>query len=122
MFNHVVGCLTLGIVSLFFLRVMQTGYNFVSTAFIVSQYINFYLATLSNYYTGQLVLPHLNGASDGSLAIVSISFILGIVGNNFLTEKLIDLTFLNWSGVDELTIGQLVTVLLTLYNSIFAAF
>lgn len=122
MFDHGIDCLSLGILSLFYLRVMQTGYNFVSTAFIVAEFANFYLATLSEYYTGRLILPYFNGVSDGSLAIVSLSFIVGIVGNDFFTQSIVDLSILNWTGITDLTMGQLLTMILTVYNCVHALF
>ena len=122
MFDHGIDSLSLGVVSIFYLRVMQTGYNFVSTAFIIAEFANFYLATLSEYYTGRLILPHFNGVSDGSLAILALSFIVGIVGNNFFTQSLIDLSLLNWTGITDLTVGQLLTMVLTVYNCLHASY
>jgi len=48
------------------------------------QPIIFYMATLEQYYTGIIVLPKINAASEGTAVTVIFCVLLGIFGNSFM--------------------------------------
>jgi len=50
----------------------------------------FHFATLNEYYTGSLILPPLNGVSDGSIVLIFCCIFTGIVGNNFWVIPIFD--------------------------------
>lgn len=44
----------------------------------------FYFVTLEQHYVGEMNLPEINGVDEGSLVIVFVCFISGIIGNEHL--------------------------------------
>lgn len=46
----------------------------------------FYFSTLEEYYTGELYLPLINGANEGSIAIASFFLISGVFGNDLFFQ------------------------------------
>ena len=89
------------------MRIMQVGDNFIAKIMMIGIYSAFHFVTLEEYYSGYLYLPIFNGVSDGSIAIVALSFATGFVGNNIWATPLVDGTWLNIDGVTVLTLGQL---------------
>jgi hypothetical protein len=89
------------------MRIMQVGDNFIAKIMMICIYSAFHFVTLEEYYSGYLYLPIFNGVSDGSIAIVALSFATGFVGNNIWATPLYDGTWLNIDGVTVLTLGQL---------------
>lgn len=67
----------------------------------------FHFTTLEEYYVGTLKLPVCNAVSDGSLLIILMYLITGILGNNFWTFHVCDGSWMNIEGIDDLTLGQL---------------
>lgn len=43
--------------------------------------VPFYFSTLEEYYTGELYLPLINGANEGSVGIAFFFLISGVFGN-----------------------------------------
>ena len=64
-----------------------------------------YFGALCEFYHGGLELPVFNSVSDGSVAIIAVTFITGILGQSFWTIGLFEATFLNIQGVKYLTAG-----------------
>jgi ethanolaminephosphotransferase len=122
MFDHGLDCISLGLLIVIYLRTLQVGFNFIATMFTVSLYMNFYMAILTSYYTGQLILPVLNGHSDGALMLTALTVVVGVFGNGVFTTQISEVQFLNWSGVSTLTLGQLTAILITVANVIFSIF
>jgi hypothetical protein len=109
-------CFALGIWSLVYMKILQIGDNFIAQAFIASLYSVFYFGTLSQYYTGSLDLGVFNCVSDGSVGIVAVTLITGILGQSFWTIGLFDASFLSINGVNYLTAGQLAALILVIWN------
>lgn len=84
---------------------MQVGDNLIAKIMMMCVYSAFHFVTLEEYYSGYLYLPIFNGVSDGSIAIVGLSFLTATVGNNVWATPVIDGTWLKIDGVTELTIG-----------------
>lgn len=61
---------------------------------------------------GQLIMPIINGVSDGALAIVGLSIFTCFVSSNFWATPIIDGRWLNISGIEVLTIGQSTALLI----------
>lgn len=98
------------------MKILQIGDNFIAQAFITSLYSVFYFGTLSQYYTGSLDLAVFNGVSDGSVGIVAVTLITGILGQSFWTIGLFDASFLSINGVIYLTAGQLAALIVVIWN------
>lgn len=67
----------------------------------------FHFTTLEEYYVGTLKLPVCNAVSDGSLLIIGMYLVTGVLGNGFWATTVCDGTWLNIEGITELTLGQL---------------
>ena len=63
------------------LRVFQCGNNFISYLMVVMAMASFHFATLEEYYVGTLKLPPCNAVSDGSIMLILMYIITGILGN-----------------------------------------
>ena len=70
------------------------------------------MATLEEYYVGELMLPVCNGVSDGSVALIATYIITAIFGWEIWTIKVMSGTWLHIEGVEELGIGHIVLLLL----------
>lgn len=119
-FDHGCDCFAAGIQPLIFMRVMQVGDNAISKIMLFSVMSAFHMVTLEEYYSGFLYLPPLNGVSDGSIAIVLLSFITGYTGNNYWATPLIDGTWLGLNGVTVLTLGQIAALGVSLVCQLLA--
>lgn len=67
----------------------------------------FHFTTLEEYYVGTLKLPVCNAVSDGSLLIIVMYIVTGILGNDIWVITVCDGTWLNIEGITDLTLGQL---------------
>lgn len=65
----------------------------------------FHFTTLEEYYVGTLCLPVCNAVSDGSLMIIALFLVTGFTGNWIWTVHVVDGTWLNIEGIEELTLG-----------------
>jgi len=79
----------------------------------MSVYSSFYWVTIEHYYTGTLIMPPLNGVSDGSIPIVLLSIYTAYTGNNWWATPVYDGAWLNFSGVDVLTVGQAIALMIS---------
>jgi hypothetical protein len=88
---------------------------------LMGVYSAFYYATLQEWYVGSLDLPPCNGVSDGSFIIMSGYILSGIFGAQFYAVPLFDASWLGWTGVTDITIGQLSMTMVATINLIMAA-
>ena len=84
---------------------MQVGNNFLSYLMVIMAMAAFHFTTLEEYYVGTLRLPVCNAVSDGSLLIILMYLVTGIIGNEFWTIHVIDGTWLGIEGITDLTLG-----------------
>lgn len=49
--------------------------------------MGFYFEIIHQYYTGKLVLGPGNGASDGSIVVIGVYILAGIMGNDIFLKK-----------------------------------
>jgi len=112
-FDHGVDCFAAGIQPLIFARIMQVGDNFIAKIFFMSIFQTFHLMTLEHYYKGILVMPPINGVSDGCLWITSLSLYTAYVGNNYFATPVYDISHLGIDGVEMLTWGQCLALLVS---------
>ena len=80
---------------------------------LVTAMAGFHFATLEEYYVGTLYLPPCNAVSDGSLLVIGMFIFSGIIGNDFWVKEVVDGSWLNIEGIEELTIGQIVIAVMT---------
>ena len=104
-FDHGVDCFAAGIQPLIFARIMQVGDNFIAKIFFMSIFQTFHFMQLEHYYKGILVMPPINGVSDGCLWITSLCLYSAYIGNNYMATPVVDGKWLNIDGVEMLTIG-----------------
>ena len=74
---------------------MQCGNNFLSYALVVMSMAAFHFSTLEEYYVGTLKLPICNAVSDGSLILILMYLVTGILGNGIWVITICDGTWLN---------------------------
>ena len=86
---------------------MQVGNNFLSFLVVIMAMAAFHFTTLEEYYVGTLKLPICNAVSDGSLVIILMYLVTGILGNTFWTIQVCDGTWMDIEGITELTLGQI---------------
>lgn len=110
LFDHGCDCFAAGIQPIIFMRVLQTGDNFIGLAFFVAIYSSFHFATLNEYYCGTLYLPIFNGVSDGSAVIIIILIVTGFIGPELWTTEAFDGSWLNIDGVEILTAGHIIAL------------
>lgn len=77
------------------LRTLQCGNNFLAYATVVMAMAAFHFTTLEEYYVGTLKLPVCNAVSDGSLPIIALYIVTGILGNGIWVTGICDGTWLN---------------------------
>ena len=58
---------------------------------MISATMPFYYAILEQYYTGELILPEINGIDDGSFVYIGMCFIAGYYGPKELFYKEVDI-------------------------------
>lgn len=74
-------------------------------------YSAFYFVTLEEYYSGFMYFPPFNGISDGSVGIIALSFYTWHKGgSNFWATPCVDGRWLNFEGVEVLTMGQVLAL------------
>jgi ethanolaminephosphotransferase len=110
LFDHGCDCFAAGIQPIIFMRVLQSGDNFLGLVFFVAIYGSFHFATLNEYYMGTLYLPVCNGVSDGSAVIIIGLIVTGIIGPEVWTIEVFNGSWLQIEGIQILTIGQLMTL------------
>ena len=113
-FDHGVDAWSTGLQALIALRVLQCGNNFLSYAMLVTAMAGFHFATIEEYYVGTLYLPPCNAVSDGSVLVIGMFLFSGIIGNDFWVKEVVDGSWMNIEGIEELTIGQIVIAVMTL--------
>ena len=109
-FDHGVDCFAAGVLPLIFSRILQVGDNMIAKIFFFAIYQAFYLATLEHYYLGRLILPPINGVSDGCVFVTPFCIYTAYVGNNFWATPVVDGRWLKIEGVEDLTYGQLMAL------------
>ena len=87
------------------LRIFQCGNNFISYLMVVMAMASFHFGTLEEYYVGTLKLPPCNAVSDGSVLLILMYIITGILGNQIWVLPICDGSWLNIEGITDLTLG-----------------
>jgi len=83
LFDQQVDALSCFMCTLTIARIVQIGDSgFVALAMLII-IAPFFYATLEEYYTGELILPTVNGVSDGCIGLVMINFFTAFVGNDW---------------------------------------
>jgi len=59
----------------------MVGNSFIPILAIITTCMPFHFATLEEYYVGGLWLPVLNGVTDGSVLIIMINILIGMLGS-----------------------------------------
>jgi len=116
-FDHGCDAFSTGLQALTALRTMQCGNNFLAYAMVVQGLGAFHFTTLEEYYVGTLKLPVCNAVSDGSLLIIAMYIVTGVMGNGIWVLTVCDGTWLNIDGITDLTLGQLVIAVMCLMSS-----
>lgn len=62
--------------------------------------------TIEHYYFGKLVMPFINGVSDGCIIVSILSAYTVSVGANHWATPMFDGRWLGFAGVDDITRGQ----------------
>ena len=115
-FDHGCDAFSTGLQALLALRTLQVGNNFLSYATVVMAMAAFHFTTLEEYYVGTLCLPVCNAVSDGSLLIILLFLVTGFTGNWIWTVHVVDGTWLNIEGIEELTLGQVVVIVMSVMS------
>ena len=76
----------------------------------------FYFATLEEYYVGTLKLPVCNAVSDGSILLIIMYILTGVMGNGIWVVPICDGTWMNIDGITDLTLGQIFIAALCLMS------
>ena len=106
-FDHGCDAFSTGFQALIALRTLQCGNNFLSYCMLIMAMAAFHFTTLEEYYVGTLKLPVCNAVSDGSLPIIVMYLVTGILGNDIWVVGICDGTWMNIEGIEELTLGQI---------------
>lgn len=104
-FDHGVDCFAAGLEPLIFARCFQIGDNLLAKIFFISVYQSFYTMTLEHYYLGTLVMPPINGVSDGCLVMTPLMLYTAYYGNNVWATPVYDVKWMGFPGMTDLTIG-----------------
>lgn len=89
-FDHGIDCFAAGIQPMIFARIIQIGDNFIAKIFFFSVFQAFHFVTLEHYYFGKLVMPFINGVSDGCIIVSFLSVYTVIVGPNHWATPVCD--------------------------------
>ena len=84
LFDHGCDSLTTAFLALSVGGLLQLGRTWMFGLFGFSLLNGFYFATLEQYYTGKLLLPIVNGPSDGPVIIIAIFIASGIYGQDII--------------------------------------
>mmetsp|Transcript_26257 Transcript_26257/g.18623 ORF Transcript_26257/g.18623 Transcript_26257/m.18623 type:complete len:201 (+) Transcript_26257:171-773(+) len=105
LFDHGFDCFIVLIQTLINLAMVQCGNNNIALMTLLTAYFAFHLATLEEYYVGTLYLPVVNAVSEGSLLLLLLTLVSGIIGNGFWATQLIDVTNAEIPGMTFITLG-----------------
>jgi ethanolaminephosphotransferase len=78
--DHGMDSITTVIMTLLTQVMVQVGSNFDAVITMVSATLPFYFAIIEQYYTGELVLPEINGIDEGSLVYIFLCLLAGYIG------------------------------------------
>ena len=115
-FDHGVDCIAAGLQPMIFARVIQVGDNLIAKLLLVFTCMVFHFVTIEHYYVGELILPAINGVSDGAVGIFLLCMYTAYVGNNWWATLICDGRWLNINGVEDLTLGQTMGFFVCLVN------
>eukprot|EP00735_Rhodelphis_limneticus_P007773 TRINITY_DN20405_c0_g1::TRINITY_DN20405_c0_g1_i1::g.8465::m.8465 TRINITY_DN20405_c0_g1::TRINITY_DN20405_c0_g1_i1::g.8465 ORF type:complete len:346 (-),score=99.84,sp/O82567/AAPT1_ARATH/34.45/2e-55,CDP-OH_P_transf/PF01066.16/1.8e-19,CDP-OH_P_transf/PF01066.16/4.6e+03,CDP-OH_P_transf/PF01066.16/3.5e+03 TRINITY_DN20405_c0_g1_i1:154-1191(-) len=86
--DHGCDALNITVSSLTFCSTLQTGATWKAAVFWQSHAMAFYFATWEEYYTGELVLPVINGPTEGLLIGAFLHIVTGLfLGGSFWAQK-----------------------------------
>eukprot|EP01029_Cantina_marsupialis_P018054 TRINITY_DN4103_c0_g1_i1.p1 TRINITY_DN4103_c0_g1~~TRINITY_DN4103_c0_g1_i1.p1 ORF type:complete len:337 (+),score=65.69 TRINITY_DN4103_c0_g1_i1:118-1128(+) len=124
LFDH--GCDAFGgvLTGLAISAAIKVGYGSIyAFLFWALTIIPFYIATWEHYVTGQLILPVINGPSEGIHGLVIVYYLLAVFGADFAHEIV---PYFNRSGIDILFQGgvllYIVTCVYQCFNVLYGAF
>jgi hypothetical protein len=69
------------------LKMLQVGNSAICFFVVITVYACFHFATLEEYYLGILRLPVCNGVSDGSIIMIGLFLLSGIIGTDVWTTS-----------------------------------
>jgi len=61
----------------------MVGNGFIPMLAVLTSCMPFHFATLEEYYVGGLWLPVMNGVTDGSLLLILVNVLIGLLGSQF---------------------------------------
>jgi hypothetical protein len=71
----------------------MVGDNFIPMLGVITACMPFHFATLEEYYVGGLWLPVLNGVTDGSVVLIGVNIMIGVMGSQWWADPMTILGF-----------------------------
>jgi len=90
LFDHGCDALNTGLSCMTLCSSLQLGSSWKTVVMAVSSLSTFYAATWEEYYTGELILPEINGPNEGVIIVAGMHVITGLFGPS-MWLKTIDL-------------------------------
>ncbi len=117
-FDHGVDCFSLGVQTITYMRFLQLGYTPISYILLIGVYSAFHFETLGEYYCGTLYLPPLNGVTDGSCFIISVTLLTLLFVNNFMATPIVSIeSLVAVPGFPpQLTLGMIIALTVGISN------
>jgi ethanolaminephosphotransferase len=84
LFDHGCDAFIVGFFLIIVAKILQINNPILNYLFVTNGAVQFYFATLEEYYIGGLHLPMFNGISDGSLIVFIVFFVLFLFGPGIL--------------------------------------
>ena len=104
-FDHGCDAFSIGLWAIMTAKLTSLGNNALFYIMLVTMYACFHFATLEEYYIGTLTLPVCNGVSDGSICMIILFIITGILGADIWTVTVGSGKWMHIQGVEEMTVG-----------------
>ena len=104
-FDHGCDAFSIGMWGIMTAKMVSIGNNALMYILIITLYACFHFATLEEYYIGTLRLPVCNGVSDGSIAMILLFIVTGIMGADVWTISVGSGKWLHMEGVEQITTG-----------------
>lgn len=86
LFDHGFDAMSLGLIAVGTIKVVQIGDNNMAVFLNLMCGFTFYMATLEEYYTGEMIIGPGNTVTDGSVVLCVGFVLMGIYGNSFWTD------------------------------------
>jgi len=89
LFDHGFDALSMGLLTMVYLKCAQTGDNELTVLTSMVCGFMFHMATLEEYYIGELTIGPGNAVTDASLPYIILCFYMAACGNDFWTDSII---------------------------------